>query len=90
MCITDLIQVNKTFTTPLFWSCQCEEEYIHPATQESCPACNTCRADAPDARVDEVLRHAYDFHLPAQLVKALEAAAVLVAPELTALTVIPF
>jgi len=40
--------------------------------------------------VDEVLRHAYDFHLPAQLVKALEAAAVLVAPELTALTVIPF
>ena len=91
MCIANLIEAHgEFFTTPLFWDCNCEEEYIHPATQEVCLACNTHREDGPDARVNEIFRHAYEFHLPPILVNTLAAAAEVVAPALTAGIAIPF
>jgi hypothetical protein len=91
MCITTLIEAHGGFyTTPLFWDCECEEDYIHPATQEVCLACNTRREDAPDARVDEVFRYAYEFRLPTELVNAVAAAAEAVDPVLTEGMPIPF
>lgn len=45
------------YTTPLFWDCECEEDYIHDCTCEDCPACGSTQAESPDARVDEVLQH---------------------------------
>jgi hypothetical protein len=50
-------------TTPPFWECNCEDAYIHPVSQANCPACNTTRDDAPDARVHEVQRHADEWGL---------------------------
>jgi hypothetical protein len=96
MCVATLIDPHPDliagtfYTTPLFWDCNCEEEYIHPATDEACPACNTRREDAPDARVEEIFRYTYAFHLPPVLVNTLAAAAEAVAPALTAGIAIPF
>ena len=56
------------FTTPLYWSCECEEGYIHPATQADCLACGVLQDEAPDARVDEVLRQARSLGLERQTV----------------------
>ena len=91
MGFTALIQGHSGhYTTPLFWDCRCEEDYIHPASHESCTACNTRREEAPDARVDEVFRHAYAFRLPIDLVNAVAAAAEAVDPALTEGMLIPF
>ncbi len=91
MCITVLIEDHGGFyITPLFWDCECEEGYIHPASQEACPACNTRREDGPDARLDEVFRNAYTFGLPPALVDTAAAAAEAVDPALTEGMIIPF
>ena len=45
------------YTTSLFWDCECEENYIHSFTEETCPACGATREEAPDARVNEVISH---------------------------------
>jgi len=91
MCLTDLIEAHAGFhTTPLFWDCECEQEYIHPAFVESCPACGANRAEQPDSRLEEIFRHAYDFRLPPVLVDTLIAAAESVDPSLAALAAIPF
>ena len=44
------------FTTPLFWDCECEYDYVHPCTEQLCPVCKTERDSGPDSRVDEVFR----------------------------------
>ena len=90
-CIAALIVLDgESCTTPLFWVCKCEEEYIHPASQEACFACNCRRETAEEAEVKDVLLHAYNFHLPIELVRVVESAAETVKPELAALTPIPF
>jgi hypothetical protein len=73
-------------TTPLFWDCECMEAYIHPASQETCLACGAGRDEQPDARVEEVLRHACDFELPLPLVQVVAAGV----PDLAELIAIPF
>lgn len=73
------------YTTPLFWDCECETDYIHPASHETCPACTAVRQDCPDARLDEVLK--YGSRWPVELTALLEALAEQVVPNLTA---IPF
>ncbi len=60
------------FTTSLFWDCECEERFIHDFTTRECPACGVRSEDAPDARVDEVLRNVQDFRLNALLVRGIE------------------
>ncbi len=62
------------YTTSLFWDCSCDEHYIHPFTQPDCPACGDCREEAPEARVNEVLRNAYEWRLDKELVHQLEEA----------------
>ena len=55
------------YTTSLFWDCECEEDYIHPLWDDVCPACGSGRDDAPDSRINEVIR--YSSKLPEKLVE---------------------
>lgn len=48
-------------TTPDFWDCECEHNYIHPKTKESCPLCKTHKDDQPDSRADEVCDKFIEF-----------------------------
>ena len=41
-------------TTPHYWDCECDQDYIHPASQHTCECCQATRDAQPDARVDEV------------------------------------
>ena len=73
------------YTTSLFWDCECEEDYIHPAFQGECVLCKTQREDQPSARVDEVLK--YQSYLPNDLVQVVEVLVDKICPHLNA---IPF
>lgn len=46
------------YTTPLFWDCECEDDFIHSVSENDCLHCGSQREHQPDARVDEVLRYA--------------------------------
>lgn len=49
--------IVSTATNPNFWDCECEENYIHPAThgaRTKCKKCGALEKDMPDSRVDEV------------------------------------
>ena len=37
-----------------FWDCECETEFIHSASEQSCPRCGARRDDQPNSRADEV------------------------------------
>lgn len=39
---------------PDFWDCECDEHYIHTATQEACPICDARRDEMPDSRQSEI------------------------------------
>ena len=58
------------YTTPLFWDCECEEDYIRTCLEEDCPACKVTQKESPDARVDEVLFHSTELN--DKLIAALE------------------
>lgn len=49
-----LVDELKIVTTPDFWDCECEENFIHPVYEESCPKCGHSREEQPDSRVNEV------------------------------------
>ena len=42
-------------TTPLFWSCNCMEDYVHAVAELECLRCGVKRENAPDSRVSDVL-----------------------------------
>jgi hypothetical protein len=66
----DSLQAAPFHTTILFWDCECEAEYIHPLTEESCPLCHAHRESQPPARVNEIMRQSGD--LPRGLVQVVE------------------
>ena len=68
------------YTTPLFWDCECEENYIRSLTEENCFACGATREEAPDARVNEVISHSTGLN--SALVAALEFVCGEVCPDL--------
>lgn len=73
------------YTTALFWDCECEEDFIHPVTQEECFLYKTRREDQPNARVDEVLNHS--SRLSFDLTQVVEVLAEKICPHLNA---VPF
>ena len=73
-------RLDMFYTTPLFWDCECEENYIHSFTEENCPACGATCEEAPDARVHEVIGHS--IGLNSTLVAALEVVCGEVCPNL--------
>lgn len=76
---------DKFFTTPLFWDCECERNYIHACIEDVCPVCKVTQEESPNARVDEVLRHSSELNR--RLVAALEMVCDYVCPDLVS---IPF
>jgi len=73
------------YTTALFWDCECEEKFIHPAFQDECLLCGSCCEDQPNACVDDVLKHS--INLPYDLVQVVEVLADKICPHLNT---IPF
>ena len=45
---------TAVLTTPEYWDCECDKDYIHPAHELFCQMCGAFKDDQPDARVDEV------------------------------------
>jgi hypothetical protein len=76
---------NTFYTTPLFWDCECEEDYIHTCLEEDCPVCKVTQEESPDARVDEVLCRSTELN--DKLIAVLEMICDRVCPELVS---IPF
>ncbi len=74
------IGADKFYTTPLFWDCECEEDYIHTCLEEACPVCKATQEESPNARVDEVFR--YSRELNDKLIAALEVICDSVCPDL--------
>jgi hypothetical protein len=87
MCtVTNFIEEHgDIWLTPLFWDCECEDDYIHPASQPFCYRCHFRREESPDARVPEVLKYA-DL-LPVALVSIVQEAFEIANPEYS---LIPF
>lgn len=80
MCtVTDFIEKQgDIILTPLFWDCECEENYIHPASEEICYACGAVREESPDSRAIEVLKYADT--LPEALTALVESAMTITEP----------
>ncbi len=74
MCtVTNFVEEHgDIWLTPLFWDCECADDYIHPASVAICYRCHSAREESPDARVPEVLKYA-DL-LPEALVELVEIA----------------
>jgi hypothetical protein len=87
MCtITNFVeQVGEIWLTPLFWDCECVEEYIHPASDAFCYRCTAKRGESPDSRVTEIIKYADT--LPKGLVAIVEEAIDTAVP---AFSLIPF
>jgi len=45
--------------TDEYWDCECEKNFIHLRSQESCPVCKAEQEDQPDSRVSEVLKNGF-------------------------------
>ncbi len=51
--MTDIDLTNE------YWDCECEKNYIHLISQNSCPICKAEERDQPDSRVSEVLKYGF-------------------------------
>ena len=57
------------FTTPEYWDCECEHNFIQPAHIDQCPRCWARREECPDSHTQEVLAAGLPiFHLDVQVV----------------------
>jgi len=81
MCtVTNFIEEHgDIWLTPLFWDCECEDDYIHSASIPICYRCHFKREESPDARVAEILK--FSDSLPTPLVDIVEAAFAEINPE---------
>jgi hypothetical protein len=46
--------ITDVQTTPLFWDCECKENYIHNCNDAVCNNCGCKRDDSPDSRPNEI------------------------------------
>lgn len=46
--------MQETVTSPDYWDCGCDENYIQPSDQRYCIWCGAFRDDQPDSRQDEI------------------------------------
>jgi len=47
--------------SPFYWSCECEENYIHANRELQCLKCGSPQFDSPSAIVDEVLKFGFEL-----------------------------
>lgn len=55
--VGDIILDNR------FWDCECEENYIHPKSEEECKVCGAYSEGQPDSRMNEVIDAIFDGHI---------------------------
>ena len=50
---------SGTWLTADYWDCECEKDYIHPKTQDSCARCGMAEIKdcMPDSHVAEVAKY---------------------------------
>jgi hypothetical protein len=46
---------DNGITTPDFWDCECEHDYIHPKSIIACGKCETTQENQPDSHYTEVM-----------------------------------
>jgi hypothetical protein len=55
-----IIEPKYSGTTPFYWDCNCDHDYIHPKTEVVCKVCGANYLDTPhdypDSMVDEVIK----------------------------------
>ena len=51
--------VGDVELTDEYWDCECEKDFIHLRSQESCLICKAEQEDQPDSRVLEVLKYGF-------------------------------
>ena len=49
-------------TTHLYWDCECDREYIRPASMLMCEDCGALKDESPDSRLNEV--RSAGIHIP--------------------------
>ena len=42
-------------TTPLYWDCECEQDYIRASSLSVCAVCGAYAEDSADSRINEVI-----------------------------------
>jgi len=48
-------QLPKPITTPKYWDCECESDYVHPQYVTICPKCKAVREEQPNSMISEVI-----------------------------------
>jgi hypothetical protein len=51
---------NSEQTTPLYWDCECDDNYIHARDVSHCTVCGSNSQEQPDSRINEVLAAGFD------------------------------
>jgi len=49
--------MSYIITTDKYWDCECDSDYIHPASEKTCQLCGAEREEQPDSRLEEVLNY---------------------------------
>ena len=53
--VLDVTEIhNDGETTPEYWDCECEKDYIHSKTVPICDGCGTLPENQPDSRLYEI------------------------------------
>ncbi len=47
----DIVEIE---TTPEYWDCECQDNYVHPKTKKKCLRCGFTSDEMPDSRLIEV------------------------------------
>ena len=47
---------DRILTSPLFWRCKCDGDYIHFTDDNTCAKCGITESDSPHADVEAILK----------------------------------
>ena len=50
-------KASRIPTTDKYWDCECQADYIQPASNKFCECCGTSKSDCPSSRINEVAIH---------------------------------
>ena len=50
------LEIEDTITTPLYWDCECRNNFIHPHCVSRCKHCGVYADEQPDSRIAEIIK----------------------------------
>ena len=56
--------MSKIITTPDYWDCECENNYIHPRKHDECKVCGSIEEEQPESRLSEVYEQLFIDNRP--------------------------